>query len=416
MKVADFMNKPISNIPEEASIKEAIRLMLAIDISGLAVTRGKKIVGTISEADILTHLYPSQKEFNEERLFNFESMEENMKMLLPKKIKRIMKKNILHLCVRSDSPLTIALNIMMNNKLSHLPVLNHESEIIGIISQGDVFRSLFGTEIPHRAALEFDDWIAHSYDRITDWKKRLGSEIPGLASLFKRHGGGPVVDIASGTGEHTIALAKKGFNVTGLETSSIYFRQAQKKFHYLPSHLKERVRFYKTEYDDFFKSHPSSFDHAILLGNALAHYPEIWKDILTSASKAIKKNGNIVIQLKNYQKILKYRNGVDQFYIETSGLTKLRQYTYFRFISPHEDHDKLHYCMSIIGHDGIRWSFRGSNSTVLAHLSEKNVVPELTRRKFGNIRISGNVDGAGFLSKEFNPSHDDWLTISAKKL
>ena len=47
-----------------------------------------------------------------------------------------------------STPLMRALSIMLANSISSLPVVNDNGYLVGIISQGDIFRALAGTEIP----------------------------------------------------------------------------------------------------------------------------------------------------------------------------------------------------------------------------------------------------------------------------
>ena len=63
--------------------------------------------------------------------------------------------------------------------------------------------------------------LAFVYDYFVNWKSRLAFEMPflleQLGSLGEDRGGVRVLDTACGTGQHAIALAEAGFEVTGTD-------------------------------------------------------------------------------------------------------------------------------------------------------------------------------------------------------
>jgi cyclopropane fatty-acyl-phospholipid synthase-like methyltransferase len=44
-------------------------------------------------------------------------------------------------------------------------------------------------------------------------------DMPGIVQLLKGRGASPVLDLGSGTGRHTVYLARHGFSVFGLDNS-----------------------------------------------------------------------------------------------------------------------------------------------------------------------------------------------------
>lgn len=71
--------------------------------------------------------------------------------------------------------------------------------------------------------------LAPYYDEIVRPGVNTEAEIAFLQSVFDEHGIRTVLDIACGTGRHSIGLAEKGFIVTGVDYSSELLKVAQSK-------------------------------------------------------------------------------------------------------------------------------------------------------------------------------------------
>jgi ubiquinone/menaquinone biosynthesis C-methylase UbiE len=71
------------------------------------------------------------------------------------------------------------------------------------------------------------DALAADYDRFVNWPARLEHELPFLERVFAQHGVRQVLDAACGTGHHAIALAKRGYRVTGADLSAPMVAQAR---------------------------------------------------------------------------------------------------------------------------------------------------------------------------------------------
>jgi len=68
----------------------------------------------------------------------------------------------------------------------------------------------------------YDDFSS-DYDRFVDWPGRLSAALPFLEKLISQQGSADPVrvrDAACGTGMHAIALAKKGYTLSGADLSA----------------------------------------------------------------------------------------------------------------------------------------------------------------------------------------------------
>ena len=65
---------------------------------------------------------------------------------------------------------------------------------------------------------EFFDSQASTYEE-NPFTKNTVTEVDFLLSLYPLQPGASILDVGCGTGRHSIELAKRGFNVTGLDLS-----------------------------------------------------------------------------------------------------------------------------------------------------------------------------------------------------
>ena len=67
------------------------------------------------------------------------------------------------------------------------------------------------------------DWYATAFDGATAemaWTERTGSEVDRALKMLQPQGGERVLDLACGSGRHSIELARRGFSVVGSDISS----------------------------------------------------------------------------------------------------------------------------------------------------------------------------------------------------
>ncbi len=107
------------------------------------VDKSNKLLGMVSEEDLLKPLYPNYKEVIEDFVSasDFEDMEEKIHELTKLKAKHLMNKTVIF--TRAETPIMRALARMITRKVRQLPVLSEENILIGIITKGDIFDALF---------------------------------------------------------------------------------------------------------------------------------------------------------------------------------------------------------------------------------------------------------------------------------
>ncbi len=105
-----------------------------------------------------------------------------------------------------------------------------------------------------------------------------------------------IIDIACGTGRHSIEMAKRGYNITGIDLSDSLLQRAREK----AAHQNLEVTFLKRDARNLpFKD---EFDLALMICEGafpLMETDEMNYEILLSASKALKTPGKLIFTTLN---------------------------------------------------------------------------------------------------------------------
>src|SRR5450631_1355785 len=143
MKASDVMTRTVITVDEQATIAEALQLMLGKAISGLPVVNcNNQLVGIITEGDLLR-----RAELATERhiswwknlLFGPWYSAEEYVRTHARSVASVMTRETL--CIAEDTPLSMIVRMMEQGHVKRLPVLK-DGKVIGIVSRRDVLRPL----------------------------------------------------------------------------------------------------------------------------------------------------------------------------------------------------------------------------------------------------------------------------------
>lgn len=420
MKVADIMQRSVVTVSEETPIKEVGRLIFSLGIAGLPVVKDKKLVGIVTEEDILRKMHPSVADYMEDPIHagDFVSMEKNLVEILNTPAKEIMSKHVTS--ADSDTPLIKAQSIMGVNSFSRLPIVNKDNELIGIVSQGDIFRQLLKNEIPKIEKERYAGFIARHYDFMVDWKKRFSEEFPVLLSLFKKHKVKNILDVGVWTGEYTVGLAKRGVNILGLDNHEIMIQMSEEKRQKLPENIKKIVTFMLNDYTDFSGKLTTKFDAAICMGNSLPYIPVPIGILFNQIAKSLRdKNAVIILQILNFEKVLKSKNRLISFVIQ-KGDKEEKEHLFMEFFDKPKGKTIMHHVV-IFDSDGKNWIYKGTTSVPVQDIRGEDIEKILKKNGFKKIKIAGNIGeyqgeyGNLSFDEPFNPEKSDFLNIVAER-
>lgn len=415
MKVADVMSKYISYVSTDTKVEDVARLIFGRGINGVPVCKGKKVIGLIAEHDILSKFYPSMQEYMEDPVHtvDFEANEEKVREILDLTADKIMSKN--PTTVTEDTPVLKAQSLMFVHKVGRLPVVDKKGILIGMIAQGDIFKSIVGGKVSLDEDVDFYNWLGEYYDELYNWGKRLDSEIPALAKLFQKEKVRRVLDVASSTGEHSIALAKEGFGVVGVETSSTMQRLARNKQKKLPSSYRNKIMFLGGSYKKRLEELTFNLDVAIFMGNALCSVMASDKRILEDVVGILNKENPILIfQLLNLEKIFKVQNGFRDFTITEQPYGAGPKYALLSFYTKEQNKNIfISRAVFSLAHD--KWVFRGIRSTPVIPIKKQALVDKLRKLGFCKFSFYGSTLYQPIFKYPFKPLESDWLNVVAKR-
>ncbi|MEA2238404.1 MAG: hypothetical protein QOC81_3128 [Thermoanaerobaculia bacterium] len=114
----DVMTANPSTVSEKDSIRDAARIMASEDTGVVPVVDGRKVVGMVTDRDIVVRLVAEGKDASEAR------------------VNQYMSRSVRS--VKEDTPLAEVLSVMSNAQVRRVPVVNASDELVGIISMKDI--------------------------------------------------------------------------------------------------------------------------------------------------------------------------------------------------------------------------------------------------------------------------------------
>ncbi len=118
LKARDVMTKDVITISPDATLADAIELLVAKEISGMPVVDANgKVIGIISEKDILNFIFSGN--------------------LRNTKVKEAMSTNIISFT--SDTDIDKISLCISENRIRRVPIID-EGKLVGIVSRRDIIR------------------------------------------------------------------------------------------------------------------------------------------------------------------------------------------------------------------------------------------------------------------------------------
>lgn len=146
-KVAEVMTSNPVTVNPDNPLKDAIKILAEKKISGLPVVdNNKKIIGVISESDLMwqeTGVEPPPYIMILDSLIYLENparYDKEIHKALGQTVKEVMSDK--PITIKADQTVKEAANLMHIKKIRRLPVINSEEKVIGIITQGDIIRTM----------------------------------------------------------------------------------------------------------------------------------------------------------------------------------------------------------------------------------------------------------------------------------
>ncbi len=178
MLVKYWMSKPPITVDVKAYLKEADELLKKNKIRQMPVVEDGKLVGLLTDKDI--------KRAEPSEVTRFEHITELYGMISNIQIRDIMSKDLV--TIPLDYPIDKAARVLLDNRLSGAPVVDNEGQLVGVITQTDIFRvlvSFTGVDKPGiQLAFELEDRPG-SIKEVTDIIRKYGCRMFSILTNYK---------------------------------------------------------------------------------------------------------------------------------------------------------------------------------------------------------------------------------------
>lgn len=231
------------------------------------------------------------------------------------------------------------------------------------------------------------DALAVDYDRFVEWEGRLSHELPFLTDLLEAHRVQRVLDAACGTGQHAIALARRGYQVVGADLSAAMVERAKEN----AANQGAEVTFVEAGLGAL-AALGMTFEAALCLGNSLPHLlsESAVAEALTDFSRVLRPGGLLVIQNRNFDRVWAER---ERFMPPQSTRDAEGEWLFLRFYDFREETVTFNMLRLRRTDDG--W-VQDVESTELRPIFGHDLVQALAAAGFYQITLYGSYDGSPF--------------------
>ena len=112
----------IHSVSKENTVLEAVEKMCALKVGALLVTENDKLIGIISERDLMTRVVLNKKDVSATRIAD------------------VMTAN--PVTITPNEKLSDAMSLMTQKRFRHLPVVDKDGKLMGMVSIGDLVRTI----------------------------------------------------------------------------------------------------------------------------------------------------------------------------------------------------------------------------------------------------------------------------------
>jgi acetoin utilization protein AcuB len=144
MQVQNWMTSDVITVDPETSIVKVSQILKKHKIRRLPVLSGGRLLGMITDEDVKEASPSMATTLTADELYH---------LLAETKAKDIMKSN--PTTIRPDQTVEVAALKMLEHKVTGIPVVTEKGELVGIISQGDVFRVLTSITGIYQGGIQF---------------------------------------------------------------------------------------------------------------------------------------------------------------------------------------------------------------------------------------------------------------------
>jgi acetoin utilization protein AcuB len=185
MLVREYMTPNPMSMSEDKSVLETAELMKKHKVRRFPVLRGNELVGIVTDRD-LRSAAPSQ-------VISFDAQERELmpelhSLLSSITVKEVMSRDVI--TIHPEQTIVAAAQLMLQHRMSGIPVVDASGQLLGIITETDIFKVLVDLSGVSSGKVTF---AFHLEDRAGSIKE--------VADVIRRHDG----QVASILTSHTLA-------------------------------------------------------------------------------------------------------------------------------------------------------------------------------------------------------------------
>lgn len=198
MLVGKRMTYPVITIRPDISLTDALKLMQQESIRRLPVVDPHgKLIGIVTERQLLKAM-PSDA-----TTLSVYEMREKMEQV---KIDSLMERKVI--TVTTDTPIEEAARMMAEKKIGSLPVVDNGDEVVGIITETDIFKVFLEIMGAHEGGIRLTVFVSKEPGTLAKLSK----------AIFEK--GGDILSMGSFMGE-TSGNSEITFKICGIEEKAL---------------------------------------------------------------------------------------------------------------------------------------------------------------------------------------------------
>lgn len=148
MKVEDIMTTNVRTVTSDKKLGEVVSLMCIYRYSGIPVVDDGKLVGTVSESDVLGKMFPKL----EDLMGGMSSVDYDAQMAHYSEVVSITVRDVMTkvvITVKPDMHILQAASVMVGQKFRRIPVAV-DNELVGMVSMGDIHKAIYQATVATR--------------------------------------------------------------------------------------------------------------------------------------------------------------------------------------------------------------------------------------------------------------------------
>ena len=145
MLVQDIMTANVRTVTSDRKLGEVVSLMCIYRFSGIPVVDDGKLVGTVSESDVLGRMFPKLEDLmGNMASVNYEEQMSQYAEVVHLSVADVMTPTVI--TIKPDMHILQAASLMVGRKFRRMPVAIGD-ELVGMVSMGDVHKAIYQSTI-----------------------------------------------------------------------------------------------------------------------------------------------------------------------------------------------------------------------------------------------------------------------------